>query len=167
MRTCFWTPREHPTTLLNFLMTLVKLSRILRWRWHGNTNARTGCLCHGVRCYERYHCAGESCWQEHMHEGWSREMSVCVCVFRNVVVLKNACVLMCAKRCEWKEHTTCAVFYSVKCVCVYLRSGKCMNTCQHATYGCVCCQCVCVYMYLCLPHLRLCTVSLFWSLEHQ
>ena len=163
---------------------MTSVSRLKRWRWHGNAVARAPALvlC-GVtagRCYERHRCAGGSCWQERMHrQGWQRRdecvcVCVCVCVWRCL-----HCVCVCVKVCrevrqELKHNVRCVcLFWGVSaCVC----RGICMNTCQHARV-CVCvCVCVCVWgtggfsvsnMSAGAPGWRLCDPSSVGPSEHR
>ena len=115
---------------------MTSVSRLKRWRWHGNAVARAPALvlC-GVtagRCYERHRCAGGSCWQERMHrQGWQRR-DECVCV----------CVCVCAETYGRNSYTMWGVCVcSEVCLCVFACRKICTNTCQHV---CVC-VCVCVW----------------------
>lgn len=119
------------------------MSRISRWRWHGNAVARAGCLCYVASrwkvLWEASLCRRIMLTGTHASTRLTEErregLNVCKDVF-----LFSACMCVCVYRKEckaWINNVRCA--FALRGGYWYIYARKHPWTCQHA---CVC-ACVC------------------------
>lgn len=149
------------------------MSRISRWRWHGNAVARAGCLCYVASrwkvLWEALLCRRIMLTGTHASTRLTEERREGLNVCRDVFLF-SVCMCVYREECKaWINNVRCA--FALRGGYWYIYAKKHPWTCQHA------CVCVCTWTEevsvsesntsICVPGWRLCELSSLWSSEHR